>query len=444
MPRALSGILLLAGLAAVAVGVGVDWLRAGGSAGFGGAQVTLVVVGLVLVASSVALRLRAVQERLRPALRYPWQTAGLVVFSAAVSLAALEVGLALLGQRPMYAAGEPDRLSLAPWWQCDDLGCRFDPRHARDASVGDAAGQPRAEVFFERARAVNAQGFRDDDDFVAPNDEPGRLKVLVLGDSFAFGFYASLGQGWVEVLETELGRERPLTLWNTGIPGAATTQEVALLEHYFPVLRPELVIATFYPTNDIDGNLYPTAGFYAVESGSLVPSYKLGPGLEPIRMNPADAYHRATGVRLRGDAGAVAAVLGRSRTGSLFLDRWWRLRPDVEWLWSPAARATPGSEAKWRRATLRTRELLAAAKALVEGRGARFLLVLIPSPRDLEGASERFRAGREIARDLAIETVELPQLVAEDYLPGDEHWNAAGHAKVGRRLADFLRDSAPD
>ncbi len=439
--RALRGVLLLSGLATITVGVAVDWLRSGGSQGFGPAQIALVAVGLALVASSLALGARSVQDLLLPVVQHPWKTAILVILSGALYAGAMEVALAILGQRPMYAGGNAGtRLSVADWWMCDDLGCRFDPENARTTPASEVAGRPFADIFFQRMRVVNSLGFHDDDEFTGSQGLDETFKVLVLGDSFTFGFYAPLGQSWAEVLEADLGRDRPLTLWNTGIPGAATVQEVAVLKHFFPILRPDLVLLTFYPANDIDGNLYPAGSFHGVESGSLIPRYKVGPGLEPVEMTPADAYYRATGIRRSGDAGPVAAVLGRTRTGSFFLSRWARLQPDLEWLWSPAARATPGNEAKWRRAAARTRELLAEAKAFVERRGSRFLLVLIPSPRDLQQAGDRFLTGKEIVRDLAIETVEVTDhLVAEDYLPRDEHWNPGGHAKVGRRMAEYIR-----
>ena len=439
--RLLRAALLLSGVPAIALAVAADWLRSGGSRGFGGSQVVLLAVGLALVASSFALRARAVRQLLLPIVRHPWKTAWLVIFSAAVSAGAMEAGLALLGHRPQYTDPSAARLSLARWWRCDDLGCRFDPRHIRDAPPAEElAGRPKAKVFFERLAIVNSQGFHDTQDFVATEELGDSLRILVLGDSFAFGFYAPPGQGWVEVLEEELGRDGPVTLWNTGIPGAATVQQAAVLERLLPVLRPDLVILAFYPGNDVDGNLYPAGGYYASDTGSLIAKYKIGPGLESIEMTPADAYLRATGVRPRGDAGAVEATLGRTRLGTLLLKRWARLRPDVEWLWSPAARATPGGEAKRRRAAARTRQLLAEIEASAEHSGARLLLLLIPGPHDLTQSGQRYRSGKSLVDDLALDTVEVAdRLLPEDYLRGDEHWNAAGHAKVGRRMAEAVR-----
>lgn len=439
--------MLLLGLVAFLLGATADLLRSSGHPGLGGAQIGLILIGLAFLLLSRALRFRSTTLLLLS--QHLWKTGLIATAILLVITLSLETALAIRGVQPLYS---PDsafaELSLARWWMCDQLGCRIDPGQPPDVPLPalEENRRPAAKIFFDRLNVVNPQGFHDGDEFISSEDLQRSHKILILGDSFAFGFYAQLGKSWVELLTTYLDEPTylepagDLTVWNTGIPGASTVQELSILEHYFPIMLPDLVILGFYPGNDLDGNLHPAENFYATENGTLFLSNKIGPDFEPIRMTPADAFYRAAGVRVSSDAGAVETRLGKTRTGTLLLNRWAKLHPELQWMWSSEARWSPGMELKQEEMESRTRRLLGAARDFVTKRGSRFLLLLIPGPHDLADTGTRYQKGKKIAQDLSIEIVEvLDHLIPEDYVSSDEHWNDGGHGKVARLLAEHIR-----
>lgn len=358
-----------------------------------------------------------------------------------ITAVAAEVCAALLGQAAFYGAEGSRCPSEAPWWTCDELGCRFD----RDGVLGplpatDAAD--RSRIFFERLQTLNSQGFHDEEEFEARSGERTAFRILALGDSFNFGFYAPYGEGWLEVLDSELRERGDVSIWNTAIPGVSTVQEAALMQHFLPLQEPDLVIASFYPANDLDGNLMPIDGMYALDSGGLVPRYRLGAAMTPVALTLGEAVRRATGIRPFCEANLVESALGRTHFGSWLIAQWSRTYGELEWLWSEEARRRPGKEEKTLLARSRTRELLGKMRELAERSDVGLLLVLIPSPLDLQEPSERYRVGLEVVTELSIDFIELrDELEPTDYFPGDEHWTAAGHHKVARRVAAHLVDT---
>lgn len=102
---------------------------------------------------------------------------------------------------------------------------------------------------------VNALGFRDTRDY-ALDKPPGTFRILVLGDSVTFGHGALSDTTYPYLLEQELSRWRPdvnWQVWNLGVPGYATSQELKYLLDVGPRYQPDLVVVGFYE-NDLAGN----------------------------------------------------------------------------------------------------------------------------------------------------------------------------------------------
>ena len=100
---------------------------------------------------------------------------------------------------------------------------------------------------------TNALGFRStrDDDL---RKAPGTFRILVLGDSVTFGHGAV--HDYPSLLEPLLKQWRPEVdwqVWNLGVPGYNTGQELAQLLELGPAYQPDLVIVGFF-INDIIGN----------------------------------------------------------------------------------------------------------------------------------------------------------------------------------------------
>lgn len=106
---------------------------------------------------------------------------------------------------------------------------------------------------------INALGFRDSRDY-ALEKQPGTFRILVLGDSVTFGHGALSDTTYPYLLEQRLKRWRPdvgWQVWNLGVPGYNTAQELKYLERVGPIYQPDLVIVGFYE-NDLQDNDVPT------------------------------------------------------------------------------------------------------------------------------------------------------------------------------------------
>ena len=102
---------------------------------------------------------------------------------------------------------------------------------------------------------INRLGFRDDREYSLAK-APGTFRIIVLGDSVTFG-HGTLGETtYPFLLERRLEAWRPdvtWEVWNLGVPGYNTGQELAYLEEVGERYAPDLVIVGFYP-NDIQNN----------------------------------------------------------------------------------------------------------------------------------------------------------------------------------------------
>jgi lysophospholipase L1-like esterase len=106
---------------------------------------------------------------------------------------------------------------------------------------------------FQGARVqTNSIGLRDGP--IGPR-QPGELRILVLGDSVAFGWGARNEDIFPRRLEVNLARDlgRPVRVINSGVGGYNTEQELAFLKLRGPEIAPDLVLL-LYVYNDIEIN----------------------------------------------------------------------------------------------------------------------------------------------------------------------------------------------
>lgn len=104
-----------------------------------------------------------------------------------------------------------------------------------------------------RTNSLGFRATRDDDLRKAPNT----FRILVLGDSVTFGHgavydYPSLLEGLLRQWQPDIDWQ----VWNLGVPGYNTSQELAQLRELGPAYQPDLVIVGFF-INDIIGNTAP-------------------------------------------------------------------------------------------------------------------------------------------------------------------------------------------
>ena len=100
---------------------------------------------------------------------------------------------------------------------------------------------------------TNSLGFRSSREDVLAKG-PNTFRILVLGDSVTFGHGAV--HDYPSLLEDLLKKWRPeidWQVWNLGVPGYNTSQELSYLLEVGPTYKPDLVIVGFF-LNDIVAN----------------------------------------------------------------------------------------------------------------------------------------------------------------------------------------------
>lgn len=103
------------------------------------------------------------------------------------------------------------------------------------------SGQVRAGV----EASFDELGLREE----RPRATDGRPRVLLLGDSVAFGY--GLAQEATIARALERASTTPLEVLNAGVPGYATEQETRLLARLAPILRPKAAVLLFCLRNDL-------------------------------------------------------------------------------------------------------------------------------------------------------------------------------------------------
>ena len=101
---------------------------------------------------------------------------------------------------------------------------------------------------------TNALGFRDSRNY-SLEKAPGTFRIIVLGDSVTFGHGALAETTYPYLLEEQLKAWRSgvkWEVWNLGVPGYNTAQELAYLNEIGASYAPDLVIVGFFP-NDFTG-----------------------------------------------------------------------------------------------------------------------------------------------------------------------------------------------
>jgi hypothetical protein len=102
---------------------------------------------------------------------------------------------------------------------------------------------------------INNLGLRDPRDY-SLSKQPNTFRILVLGDSVTFGHGSIYEHTYPYLLEQHLKAWKPQIdwqVWNAGVPGYNSAQELAYLQRVGPSFKPDLVVVGFYP-NDIMSN----------------------------------------------------------------------------------------------------------------------------------------------------------------------------------------------
>ena len=292
------------------------------------------------------------------------------------------------------------------------------------------------------------------------------LRILGLGDSFAFGFGVQEDDTYLARLERALA-DRRVEVINAGLAGMGPDNEARLLEADGPALRPDLVLVGFFVGNDPmdaltggtrtemrDGAPTMPEGFLErwyrpLRPGVLLPqplARSSGGGLGlPIPFKDSLRRHSHVYRFVTGRIGRLLAASQAKHAGPPPPTEFNPFQQEAFCL----RRYPPEFDLAWTRATA----ALGQMKAWCESHRARLVLVVIPTeaqvdPQRWAAVRQRFRLNDEdfdlekpqrilaaFASEHGIPFIDLlPALRAARaasgplYFRTDIHWTARGHA----------------
>lgn len=111
---------------------------------------------------------------------------------------------------------------------------------------------------FQKPLSINANGLRAGRDYSF--DKPaGTKRILVLGDSYAWGYGVADQELFSELLERQLAsRNGKWQVINSGVSGWGTDQQHLYLKNEGLKYQPDVVVVAFFIGNDIDNNVAAT------------------------------------------------------------------------------------------------------------------------------------------------------------------------------------------
>src|SRR3989344_810074 len=98
---------------------------------------------------------------------------------------------------------------------------------------------------------LNSQGFRGEE--YNRNKNKNTVRILVIGDSFSFGWGADLEDSWTNILERELNKfisGKKIEVINVSVAGTTPFDYPELARKYVPLYKPDFLIIGLVEGND--------------------------------------------------------------------------------------------------------------------------------------------------------------------------------------------------
>jgi hypothetical protein len=273
---------------------------------------------------------------------------------------------------------------------------------------------------FEYAITVrtDAMGLRVEEDASAQREVPHR--VLVVGDSFAFGWGVEGDETFAARLQEELvARGLQASVLNAGVPGYSTDQEFLFWRRLHAQLRPEVVILLVSsndpPADSVDsvvmsGAIY-SKPLFSVHAGHLELRGVPVADKQPLPTSPLEPLRG----RLR-----PFATYALARQFNTFVR-------------APRPSGNPAPAVSLE-AMSSTRVILGAFNRELGAAGGRLLVALIPSPTVRDSFAK-------ICEDEGVAFLDLEPTFAgrpDLTFKYDGHWNALGHAAAASAVVTTL------
>ena len=290
--------------------------------------------------------------------------------------------------------------------------------------------------FGDDTYSIDSRGLRGPDR--PPLKEPEVRRLLLLGDSVAFGQGMAEDEYIAPLLEAELQRGGAWEVWNVSFPGWNTLQEAAALSVLSGVIQPDRVLVLWVPNDaaSLEYQIFGPDG--AIEALYVDERFRPVGWLSEERQ--VEAWKRSALVRLFFDWRGLSVddSVGGESGGR-------------------EASATIGL------ADLDYRAALVSLRTQTAALGVPLEIAMLPPLIDYPGWSEPLAPGRPAASyvrepvwretvglcgELGLSCVDLTQAIVPiqpstlQILPGDSvHPSAEGHARIARWLGSYLLGS---
>lgn len=383
----------------------------------------------------------------------------LVLVSVAVALVAVEFGLRV------YFFG-----TLAE----PDFGQTLhDPHPTRGWTLRPNIVAAKQELDYTVPVTVNRQGLRGPE--IGYERKPGTFRIMVVGDSAMFGSGVD-NDHTVPVLLGKALAPLDVEVVNLSVAAYSTVQEYQLFMDEGRKYRPDLVVLSFSPNNDIQTNYEPLQALY--QKNQRRPFATLGADGRPkieVAYAEREAKRRAR-LAQRGAVarffqnsvllrliGAARGKFGEAVDPNVFLG--WPHLAEFDEKLGLKGRTRADYEKVWGEAWAITKALIRELQRESRAIGAEFAIFVAPSMLQGDaGVQERIRQAfpgvkldidridREMARfadEIGAPLVPLlPAMLAAAsqskellyYQFQDEHWTTAGNRVIGQALAQGLKD----
>lgn len=297
-----------------------------------------------------------------------------------------------------------------------------------------------AEREFDTAVRINSLGYRQPE--FSP-ERKGEIRIVVVGDSFTFGYGVEEDESFVSVMAAELVRcgVRSAQVVNGGVPGRWLDSYYLELKTRLLALDPDVVLVGLFLGNDLASPDSEAYEWVEVDAEGL-----------PVRLRSREtSIEDGRSVSRKPKLRWRLPVARNSQVAQLLFDS---ANAIYRSLW-PKVRSVDMYEKDYTEHTLATLEraerLIVAMARLVREHGARFGIIEIPAREqiyqpahllleDLDFDKPELVLGEILARN-GIESIDLlPALRAASdgprlYFRSDGHMTRTGYALAGRTIA---------
>ncbi len=365
-----------------------------------------------------------------------------------ISFICLEGGLRLAGFLRGQSSSSVDEVK----WESEFKFYEYDPLLGWKNKAGSSG------VFRTPERVtnilINSKGLRDGEHEYSKN---GRFRILILGDSFVWGYGIEMGKRFTEYLQALLGDRAEVI--NAGVTGYGTDQELLYFREEGVRYSPNLVITAFGSHDAIYDNTrsvaytYPKP-YFILEDGKLVLKNVPVPkrewesgGREASEKKEREETPRKTsfgkslGKFLRTHFKSVALISDGVKGLRTAIRDSARSNKKL-----PAYATRTKKDRKVEAAIVLTEEILKEMNRQVKSSAAEFVVVMVPYRTHLKKQpDEVYSAILDFCNREGVRCIDPYPRFFEDYRKGnklffehDQHWNESGHELIAKEIYDYL------